>query len=99
MIIVKLGKNETASGREMYVEIGGICKVRTKGSGVKNAMTRQDIFGGRQDGGKSYTGCVRSVGVNENGIVVIRIDCSKKYSSMVHDIPVGDIIEVVEVEA
>ena len=98
MIIVKLGKNETASVREMYVEIGGICKVRTKGSGVKNSMTRQDIFGGRQDGGKSYTGRVHSVGMNEKGLVVIRIDCSKKYTSIVREIPVNDIVEAIEVE-
>lgn len=96
-VSVKLGKNETA-GASFLINIGQVYTVRLKGEGGRSAMTRKDIFAGRQDGGKSYTGKILGVYIDEHGTLVMKMDCSKQFNSIIREIHVNTITSIDEYE-
>ena len=96
-VSVKLGKNETA-GASFLINIGQVYTIRVKGEGGRNAMTRKDIFAGRQDGGKSYTGRVLGVYVDGDGTLVMKVDCSKQFNSIIREVHVNTITSIDDYE-
>lgn len=94
-VSIKLGKSDTGSG-SFLVNVGDVYTVQTKGDGTRSSMVRRDIFSSRQDGAKSFTGRVIGVEIDEKNQVVLILDCSHSYHSVVRKIPVNTISRVTE---
>lgn len=94
-VSIKLGKSDTGSG-SFLVNVGEIYTIQTKGEGTRSSMVRKDIFSGRQDGGKSYTGRVVGVEIDEKNQVILILDCSRDFHSVIRKIPVNTISRVLD---